>query len=252
MTDALTIKRIREIETEIRECVKRTSREIIVIGLRLQEAHDILLGGFENWVEEELGMSIRLARNCMYVAGRFGEQSAIIAGIPPTILYNLASPSTPDKVIDEVITRIQDGEILKVKDVTAMIDATKPPRMARNGTAHKAVAAAAEQVRQELIATGGHVSVDGESIEAAISEAAAESVRPDNDLLARKLDQEDGVEGWAKHKGMCPVDFVDRGGRITLFAPELVTKIRRGMKIKYIIFVNPDQMYLFGSEEPAP
>lgn len=156
--------------------------------------------------------------------------------------------SIPVEKFETYIATIKkEGEELTTAGTLRLIP--KPPN---GGKTHSAVADAAEQVKHEVIATGGHVSVAGASIEGAITEAAAEAIRPDNELLVRKLEQEDGVEGWKKYKGECPVDFVDRGGRVTLFAPELVPKVRRGMRIKYILYVDPDQDYLFSSKDDAP
>ncbi len=234
--------RLEEIKTELRECAKRTSREVVVMGLRLQEARDILRGGFERWVEDELGISVRLARNCIYVADRFGQQIGNIAGLPPTVLYNLAAPSTPNKVIDEVISRVKDGEILKVKDVTAIIDRTKPHRR----TADEALTQATDNVIGEVQASGA-VSVGGESlpatpvtIKAALGEQAAELIRTDNEVIARKLDQEDGVESAERLAGKCVVDHVNPDGRVTLFSPALAAQLEARMRLQYVLYILDD------------
>ncbi|UGB28689.1 DUF3102 domain-containing protein (plasmid) [Methylorubrum sp. B1-46] len=60
-------------------------------------------GNFLPWIKDEFGMSDRTALNFMRVAERF--KSEIVSDLPPTVLYALAAPSTPDEVKDEIIDR---------------------------------------------------------------------------------------------------------------------------------------------------
>ena len=103
------------IAREIRNSHLRAGLEIINVGRALTEAREILFGGFTRWLEDELDMSPRLAQHFMNIAVRFGDVPKLISGLSPTILYGLAAPSTPDKVVDAVFTRIQDGEVIKIK-----------------------------------------------------------------------------------------------------------------------------------------
>lgn len=238
--DALTTTeqaRLNDIAQTVRASHRRAAEEMIAIGEGLAEALGILRGGFEDWVEDECNISVRLARNFIYIAGRFRDQPAIIAGVPSTIVYSLAAPSTPDAVIDQVVNRVKDGEVLRVKDVQAMIDACKPRRTPpRSNGAHQAVVDAAAQVKDEIIATGGHVSVNGESIAAAITEQAAESLRADGELVRARIEAEQGLDGAAAIRGKAIVDYVSRDGRVTFYAPDLASALRTGQHITFIIY----------------
>lgn len=73
-------------------------------------------GSFLPWIKSEFGMKEQSARNFMNVATRFGK-SPIIGDFNPTVLYELASPSTPDSVIEKAIASSENGEKVSVKEV---------------------------------------------------------------------------------------------------------------------------------------
>jgi DNA repair exonuclease SbcCD ATPase subunit len=100
-------KRVRvQVKAEsIKARMKRTAEDIIAIGLDLIAVKGELgHGQFLQWIKAEFGMSDRHARNFMAVATRFSNKSEIISDLSPTILYELAAPSTPDEVIQEVLS----------------------------------------------------------------------------------------------------------------------------------------------------
>jgi DNA N-6-adenine-methyltransferase (Dam)/Protein of unknown function (DUF3102) len=93
---------------QIHSLMKRTAQEIVEVGKYLLEVKERLPHGqFILWIQAEFGMSDRHARNFMHVASRFSDKTEIISDFPITILYELASPSTPESVIELVRT----GEI---------------------------------------------------------------------------------------------------------------------------------------------
>ncbi len=55
-------------------------------------------GKFLAWIDLELGMSQRSARNYMRAAAWAEGKSATVAVLPPSTLYLLASPSVPPEV----------------------------------------------------------------------------------------------------------------------------------------------------------
>jgi hypothetical protein len=55
-------------------------------------------GNFLPWIEAEFGMSEWTARNFMRVAEEFGGKSGTVPDLPPTVLYQLAAPSTPEPI----------------------------------------------------------------------------------------------------------------------------------------------------------
>ena len=55
----------------------------------------------------------------MRVAIRFGDKSAIIADLSPTVLYLLAAPSTPDAAIDEILEGGKKVSVAEAKEIIA-------------------------------------------------------------------------------------------------------------------------------------
>lgn len=83
--------------------LKRTAEDIIAIGQDLLEVKARLgHGSFGKWLQSEFGMTDRHALNFMRVASRFGSKSEIISDLPITVLYELASPSMPETVVEMV------------------------------------------------------------------------------------------------------------------------------------------------------
>jgi len=78
------------------------------IGRELAQVKALLPHGqFGLWVETNLQISQRKAERLMAVARRLGDKSASLSGFSAGVLYELASPSTPD----EVVRRVLSGEI---------------------------------------------------------------------------------------------------------------------------------------------
>ncbi|MBF0437211.1 MAG: DUF3102 domain-containing protein [Magnetococcales bacterium] len=94
----------------IRLRLKRTAQDIIEIGKDLIEVKNRLNHGqFGFWLENEFEMAERTARNFMTVAERFGSKSATVADFTPKVLYLLASPSTPEDVVDKAVGEAKAG-----------------------------------------------------------------------------------------------------------------------------------------------
>ncbi len=108
-------REIREAAFEIRGLLKRSAQDIVTIGQKLTETKAKLKHGeFIPWIEAEFKMTDQTARNFMRVAERFSGKSKMILDLPPTALYELAAPSTPEPVRAQVEARVEAGE-----DVTA-------------------------------------------------------------------------------------------------------------------------------------
>jgi phage N-6-adenine-methyltransferase len=85
--------------------LKRTAEDIIAIGQDLIEVKARLSHGqFEGWLRSEFEMTQMSAVRFMQVAKRFGDKSNIMLVLPATVLYALAAPSTPDTIIEQVVT----------------------------------------------------------------------------------------------------------------------------------------------------
>lgn len=108
-------KRLEAVANEIRQYLKQTAQNVFLIGQKLIEARGLLPHGkFEAWAEAETGLTIRTAQRFMSVARRFEGKGDIMSLLPPTVIYQLASPSTPDSAIDEVLEIIGSGEDVSV------------------------------------------------------------------------------------------------------------------------------------------
>lgn len=57
---------------------------------------------FLPWIEAEFGMTDRTARRFMDVASSFSVKVDIVSDLPATALYELAAPSTPQSVREQV------------------------------------------------------------------------------------------------------------------------------------------------------
>jgi hypothetical protein len=104
------VRRIRiQVKTEsIKARMKRTAEDIIAIGQDLIEVKEVLgHGRFLQWIDAEFGMKERSARNFMAVSTRFGNKLANFADYSASVLYELAAPSTPEVIVEQV----QAGEI---------------------------------------------------------------------------------------------------------------------------------------------
>jgi len=105
-------KRIRvQVKTEsIRVRLKRTAEDVIATGQDLIDVkQDLGHGLFQDWLKSEFDMSYNTAYNFMNVAERFGadDKSLKFKDLSMSVLYLLASPSTPESVVSQV----QSGEI---------------------------------------------------------------------------------------------------------------------------------------------
>jgi hypothetical protein len=90
---------------ELHGLMKRTAESIIRIGQHLLSVKACLgHGHFETWLRAEFGMTDRHARRFMNVAERFGDIADKMSVFSVSVLYELATASTSDNVIDQVIT----------------------------------------------------------------------------------------------------------------------------------------------------
>ena len=111
-----------EIAERIRARIKRTTADVIATGKDLLLAQQRLgTGNVLDWIERELGMTRRWAQLQMSVAKTFGEVGEIISSMPPTTIYKLAAPSTPDEIKAQVVADLEAGRIVDHRTVEAEI-----------------------------------------------------------------------------------------------------------------------------------
>jgi hypothetical protein len=114
--------------TRIRRQVGLT---IINIGKGLLSAKRYLSHGeFLKWIEIELEMPARTAQAYMQVAQWAANKSAMVAHLPPSLLYVLASPSTPPAFVSNVLKKVEAGERVALSDLRAELRAIRSRRRA--------------------------------------------------------------------------------------------------------------------------
>jgi chromosome segregation ATPase len=69
------------------------------------------------WVATEFEMSESAVNRFMRVYEKFGDKSVIMTDFNPTVIYELAAPSTDDEVIEGVVEKAKKGEKVTVAEV---------------------------------------------------------------------------------------------------------------------------------------
>lgn len=112
---------VRKAAERIKVRMERTVQDIIEIGIDLNNVKASLgHGHFLRWIEAEFGMSDMTAKRFMQVAKVYGDKSNTMFDLQTTVLYELAAPSTPQEVRDQVEELVLDGEKVTVADIKAM------------------------------------------------------------------------------------------------------------------------------------
>jgi hypothetical protein len=110
----------------IKPLLKRTAEDIFIIGGELRAVKEMLPHGrYTEWLGIEFGLSERMAQHFVNVRERLGPKSEKFSVLPPSTLYLLAAPSTPDEAIAVVEERIDAGDRLSVAHVQRTIDEHK-------------------------------------------------------------------------------------------------------------------------------
>ncbi|KNY18261.1 hypothetical protein AKG11_03780 [Shinella sp. SUS2] len=142
----------REDAALIKAHMKTAAESIIAVGLALKRQKERLPHGmFLPWIEAEFEMSHKTATSLMNVADRFQGKVETVSGLTVTALYELAAPSTPQPIRDQVEALLVDGQKVTVADIRRMKAETKA---AQNGRELAALdAEAAEKKAAELEAS---------------------------------------------------------------------------------------------------
>lgn len=96
--------------------LRRTAEDIVAIGQDLMVIKQSLgHGEFLPWIEREFEMSRYTANNFINAAARFSNVE--LFNISPTVIYELAAPSTSPEVIQQVTAKAEQGESVSVAEV---------------------------------------------------------------------------------------------------------------------------------------
>ena len=105
-----------DVANDVRKYLSGAVENIIKAGQSLQVGRDMHLSdnAFHDWCMQEFpDLKPRLRLNIMQVGCRFGTQY-IADHLPITVLYELAAPSVPDELVEDIISL---DKPMKVKEV---------------------------------------------------------------------------------------------------------------------------------------
>lgn len=112
--DANVCARVRGATERIRALWGAANRNLIKIGAELIEVKaELAHGEWAGWLEREFAMDERTAQRLMTLGRRFGRaksEELQLEGFSATALYELAAPSTPDEVVEEVAREAKAGK----------------------------------------------------------------------------------------------------------------------------------------------
>jgi hypothetical protein len=135
------------------ERIRRSqAASIIQIGKSLIEAKRYLSHGqFLRWVESEAGLQARTAQAFMRVAQWTKGKGAIVAHLPPTLLYFLSAPSTPGELAAALLERLEAGERIDVAAAKGELTARRKVSRPGSATAGMETAPALPRLRAETV-----------------------------------------------------------------------------------------------------
>ena len=116
LTTQAKVRSLDDVASDVREHLSGAVESIIKAGQALQEGRDMHLSdnAFHDWCMQEFpDLKPRLRLNIMQVGRRFGTQY-IADHIPITVLYELAAPSVPDELVEDIMS---SDKPMKVKEV---------------------------------------------------------------------------------------------------------------------------------------
>jgi Protein of unknown function (DUF3102) len=107
------------IKSRIKASVLEIGHDLLAVKEQLEH------GQFCDWLSCELGMTPRSAQNYMQTARAFGEKSEIISYLPQALVYQLAAPSTPAPIRDEIVKRFDSGERIHANEIQYALKETR-------------------------------------------------------------------------------------------------------------------------------
>jgi hypothetical protein len=101
---------------------RRAVTDIIEIGRELSAIKaELEHGVFLKWVAAEFQWSARSAQNYMAAAEWAGDKYETVAYLPPKLIYDLASKTTPYEIKAEVRANLDAGKPVDVEEIKARI-----------------------------------------------------------------------------------------------------------------------------------
>lgn len=177
----------------IRDRMKRTVEDIIAIGQDLITVKEKLPhGAFLPWIDAEFGMADRTARRFMQVAETYASKMDKMSDLPPSVLFELAAPSTPEPVRQAVEAKAEAGESVSVAEVQRLKrEAAEAAKRADDATAE----AERQRAKADALAEGQRDLIEAAKVQArkdAETKAAAdlEKARGEANRAKTALDEQ--------------------------------------------------------------
>ena len=135
----------------IKDMIAKTTEGLIEVGRNLIAVKQQLdHGQFIDWVEIEVGIVRRTAQSYMAIARLAEAKGATVALLRPTTAHRLAAMSAPVEVVDHVLDRAVNGEIVPDGEVDEMFkNARNQRKQAKKKDRRSRVASAAAYRRSE-------------------------------------------------------------------------------------------------------
>jgi cell fate (sporulation/competence/biofilm development) regulator YlbF (YheA/YmcA/DUF963 family) len=117
LTTQAKVRSLNDVASDVRKHLSGAVENIIKAGQALQDGRDMHLSDndFHDWCMQEFPDLKRHTRhNIMLVGKRFGGVEFIQHQLPITVLYELAAPSVPDELVEDIMS---SDKPMKVKEV---------------------------------------------------------------------------------------------------------------------------------------
>jgi hypothetical protein len=117
--------RLRKQAERIRARIAKQTQDMLETGRDLAAVKgELEHGQFEVWVKAECGIDPRMARYFMRAAEWYDkecEYRKLVSDMEPSVVIEMAKPSTPTTVRHAVFDRVKAGERVPTKDVRALL-----------------------------------------------------------------------------------------------------------------------------------
>ena len=122
VTTLAKVRSLEDVASDVRNHLSGAVESIIKAGKALQEGRDMHLSNhdFHDWCMQEFPDLNRHTRhNIMVVGERFGDVEFIQQQLPITVLYELAAPSVPDELVEDIMSLDKPMKVKEVKEAKA-------------------------------------------------------------------------------------------------------------------------------------
>jgi cell fate (sporulation/competence/biofilm development) regulator YlbF (YheA/YmcA/DUF963 family) len=116
LTTQAKVRSLNDVASDVREHLSGAVQSIIKAGQALQEGRDMHLSdnAFHDWCMQEFpDLNPKMRERMMQVGRRFGT-TFMSHQFPITVLYELAAPSVPDELVEDIMS---SDKPMKVKEV---------------------------------------------------------------------------------------------------------------------------------------